>query len=106
MEPASVSTNTSCSRPRSRADGVTIVFGPMKIFSLRVIAARTSFSLTNAEICTGGSAGAAAGLLAASCAALKVAATTACVAAEMEDGELALAAVGAAVADGAGGAPG
>ena len=56
MEPASVSTNTSCSSPRSRAEGVRIVFGPMKIFSLRVIARRTSFSLTNGEIGTVGAA--------------------------------------------------
>jgi hypothetical protein len=46
IDPASVSTNTSCSRPRSRAEGVRIVLRPMKIFSLRVIARRTSFSLT------------------------------------------------------------
>src|SRR5882672_6424533 len=46
--------NTSCSMPRSRADGVRIVFGPMKIFSLRVMARRTSFSLTNGEISTAG----------------------------------------------------
>src|ERR1700680_1831506 len=57
IEPASVSTNTSCSRPRSRAEGVRIVFGPMKIFSLRVIARRTSFSLTKGEISTAGFAG-------------------------------------------------
>src|SRR5580658_2494590 len=62
---APVSTKTSCSRPRSRADGVRIVFGPMKIFLLCVIAWRTSFSLTNGEIstlgftgfCVGGAAG-------------------------------------------------
>jgi hypothetical protein len=46
IDPASVSTNTSCSRPRSRAEGVRMVLRPMKIFSLRVIARRTSFSLT------------------------------------------------------------
>ena len=57
MEPASVSTNTSCSRPRSRAEGVRIVLGPTKIFSLRVIARRTSFSLTNGEIVTAGAGG-------------------------------------------------
>ena len=56
MQPASVSTNTSCSSPRSRAEGVSIVFGPIKIFSLRVIARRTSFSLTNGEIGTAGAA--------------------------------------------------
>src|ERR1700682_3977894 len=43
--------------PRSRADCVSIVFGPMKIFSLRVIARRTSFSLTKGEISTAGFAG-------------------------------------------------
>src|SRR5882762_3779211 len=49
--------NTSCSMPRSRAEGVRIVFGPMKIFSLRVIARRTSFSLTKGEISTAGFGG-------------------------------------------------
>jgi hypothetical protein len=35
-----------------------MVLGPMKIFSLRVMARRTSFSLTNTEIWTAGFAGA------------------------------------------------
>src|ERR1700674_1890199 len=49
---------TACSRPRSRAEGVRIVLGLMKIFSLRVMARRTSFSLTKLEIWTAGFAGA------------------------------------------------
>src|SRR3979490_2518055 len=43
--------------PRSRAGGGRIVLGPMKIFSLRVMARRTSFSLTKGEISTTGFGG-------------------------------------------------
>src|SRR4029077_4422600 len=39
----SVSTKMSCSPPRSRAEGVRIVFGPIYNFKLRVSAMRTSF---------------------------------------------------------------
>ena len=56
----SVSTKISCVPPSSRAEGVTMVFGPMKIFSRRDIAERTSLSLTNSETLTGGAAAASA----------------------------------------------
>ena len=54
----SVSTKISWARARSRAEGVTMVFGPMKIFSWRVMAERTSFSLTKAETWISGLGGA------------------------------------------------
>ncbi len=41
----------------SRAEGVRIVFGPMKIFSPRVTARRTSPSVTNGETFAGGRGG-------------------------------------------------
>jgi len=49
--------NTSCSMPRSRAEGVRIVFGPMKIFSLRVIARRHVVFADEGEISTAGFGG-------------------------------------------------
>ena len=50
-------TNISCVSPSSRADGVTIVFGPMKIFSFRASAVRTSYSLTNSATLIFGASG-------------------------------------------------
>src|ERR1700691_3555643 len=56
-----VSTNTSWVDARSRAEGVTIVWVLIKIFSLRVMAMRTSFSLTKSGTLSAGGAGGAVG---------------------------------------------
>ena len=53
----SVTMKMSCSRPRSLAEGVRIVFGPMYSFRLRVSAMRTSFSLRNSATSIGGGRG-------------------------------------------------
>src|SRR5262245_4781378 len=44
------STNTCSDSPRSRADGVTIVLSPTKIFRPLRMAARTSSSQTNSAV--------------------------------------------------------
>ena len=53
----SVRTKMSCSRPRSLAEGVRIVFGPMYSFRLRVSAMRMSFSLRNSATSMCGGSG-------------------------------------------------
>jgi len=63
---AAVITRISWESPRSRAAGVTIVFGPMKIFCCLVMATRMSFSLTNSMILISGADGFAIGGLSAS----------------------------------------
>lgn len=65
-ELAAVITRISWESPRSRAAGVTIVFGPMKIFCCLVMATRMSFSLTNSMILISGAEGFAIGGLSAS----------------------------------------
>src|ERR1700722_18438455 len=60
-----VSTNTSWVDARSRAEGVTIVWVLMKIFSLRVMAMRTSFSLTKSGTLRAGAGAGPAGRVAA-----------------------------------------
>src|SRR5579864_8259489 len=45
----------SCAPPKSRADGVRIVFGPINIFSVRDRADFTSLSLTNSALWNSGS---------------------------------------------------
>src|SRR5580700_1151998 len=56
-----VSTKTSWVDARSRAEGVTMVWVLIKIFSLRVMAMRTSFSLTKSGTLSAGAAGSAVG---------------------------------------------